>query len=152
MHTNINNGVICDLLVEESSASHLEVINNMIIPKVSAYWNMVLYQLEYDIAFKKELEKKYKGDPRQCCTALLKDWITSSRGVVPKTITKLLEIFGQLPEIVSVVAEIKQLLGEEGNAKTCMFFMHAMYYVLLLYSYYVLLLYSYSTTCCGLDE
>jgi len=110
------------LLGEESSMSHLELISNIIAPKVSAYWNRILYHLEYDVAFKKELEKKYMGDPRQCCTTLLEDWITSSRGVGPKTYNNLLEVLGQLPELVSVVAEIRILQGGERNLKTCMFF------------------------------
>ena len=101
----------------------MRLIDDIIVPKVSASWHMVLFYLEYNIAFKKELEKKHKGDPRQCCTALFEDWITSSRGVGPKTYTKLFEVLDQVPELVSATAEIRQLLGKKGGSKTGMFFM-----------------------------
>ncbi|XP_065906069.1 uncharacterized protein [Dysidea avara] len=48
---------------EELSISDMKLINDIIVPKVSAYWHVVLVYLEYDVAFKKELEKKHKGDP-----------------------------------------------------------------------------------------
>ena len=96
----------------------MKLINDIIVPKVSAYWHVELIYLEYGIAFKKELDKKHKGDPRQCCAALFEDWITSSRGVGPKTCTKLLEVLDQVPELVSAAAEIRQLLGKERNLNT----------------------------------
>ena len=99
------------------SISDMKLINDIIAPKVSAYWHVVLVHLEYDVAFKKELEKKHKGDPRQCCTALFEDWITSSRGVGPKTYNKLLEVFSQIPDIASSTAEIKSCLEKERIGK-----------------------------------
>ena len=91
----------------------MKLINDIIVPKVSAYWHVLLYKLEYDIAFKKELEKKYKGDPRQCCTVLFEDWVTSSRGVGPKNYDKLLEVLDCVPELVGATAEIKMCLEQD---------------------------------------
>ena len=104
-------------LAEELSIVDMKLINDIIAPKVSAYWHVILVHLEYDVAFKKELEKKHKSDPRQCCTALFEDWITSSRGVGPKTYNKLLEVFSQIPDIASSTAEIKRCLEKEGISK-----------------------------------
>ena len=104
-------------LAEVLSISDMKLINDIIVSKVSAYWHVVLIHLEYDVAFKKELEKKHKGDPQQCCTALFEDWITSSRGVGPKTYNKLLEVFSQTPDIASFTAEIKSCLEKEGISK-----------------------------------
>jgi len=98
----------------------MKLINDIIVPKVSAYWHVVLIYLEYGIAFKKELERKHKGDPRQCCAALFEDWITSSRGAGPKTYTKLFEVLDQVPELVGATAEIRQLLGKGRNSNTSM--------------------------------
>jgi len=88
----------------------MKLINDIIVPKVSAYWHVVLVYLEYDVTFKKELEKNHKGNPRQCCTALFEDWLTSSRGVGPKTYNNLLEVLSQIPDIASSVSEIKEYL------------------------------------------
>jgi len=96
----------------------MKLINDIIVPKVSAYWHVLLYNLEYDIAFKKELEKKHKGDPRQCCTALFEDWITSSRGISPKNYDKLLKVLDCVPELVGATTEIRKLLGKKRD-KTC---------------------------------
>ena len=108
-------------LAEKLSTSDMELISEIIVPKVSAYWHVVLVYLEYDVVFKKELEKKHKGDPRQCCTALFKDWITSSRGVGPKTYNKLLEILNQIPDIASSASEIKGFLDNEEIKETSKF-------------------------------
>ena len=104
-------------LAEELSISDMKLINDIILPKVSPYWHVVLVYLGYDVAFKKELEEKHKGDPRQCCTALFEDWITSSRGVGPKVYNKLLEVFSQIPDIASSTAEIKSSLEKERISK-----------------------------------
>ena len=120
----------------------MKLINDIIVPKVSAYWHVVLVYLEYDVAFKKELEKKHKGDPRQCCTTLFEDWITSSRGVFPKTYRKLLDVLNQIPELVNAAAEIRRLLGKERTIKACMCFV---------YSVHKYVQYSHYSMCCGFN-
>jgi len=92
----------------------MKLINDIIVPKVSAYWHVVLVYLEYDVVFKKELEKKHKGDPQKCCTALFEDWITSSRGVGPKTYNKIIDVLNEFPDTSSCTAEIKRSLEKEG--------------------------------------
>jgi len=108
--------IVCNVtfLAEELSISDLRLINDIIVPKVSTYWHVVLVYLEYDVVFKKELEKKHKGDPQLCCTALFEDWITSDRGVGPKTYNKLLDVLNQFPDTSDCAAEIKQCLEKEG--------------------------------------
>jgi len=52
--------------------------------------------------------------PRECCTALLKDWISTDNGVKPKTWRKLIEVLSEMDEMESVVEEIIKGLTSKG--------------------------------------
>ena len=109
---------LCALLFIIFSANELPITNmklmhKIVIPKVSPYWEKLHAYLEYDVITKKEIETKYKGDPQQCCTALLEDWIMSDRGVGPKSYTKLLEVLDEMTEIGSITEQIKNCLVQE---------------------------------------
>ena len=101
------------LLANELPITNMKLMHKIVIPKVSPYWEKLHAYLEYDIITKKEIETKYKGDPQQCCTALLEDWIMSDRRVGPKTYTKLLEVLDEMIEIGSITEQIKNCLVQE---------------------------------------
>ena len=96
--------------------SNMRLLYKLIIPKISAHWDVVLANLEYDLAFKQELDRKYRGDPRLCCAALLEDWISSDKGVSPKTFTKLLEVLCTVDDIAPFMRDIIDGLKKEGIA------------------------------------
>ena len=52
--------------------------------------------------------------PRQCCTALLEDWVTTDNGVKPKTWKKLIEVLSEVEDVKPVINEIKEGLMSEG--------------------------------------
>ena len=62
----------------------------IVIPKIQAEWEEVAYFLRYDVAAVKAF-KKDCHDGKMCCRKLFEDWLESSRGVTPKTWSKLLE-------------------------------------------------------------
>ena len=92
----------------------MRLLYKLVIPKISAHWDVVLANLQYELAFKQELDRKYRGNPRECCTALLEDWISSNRGVIPKTFTKLLEVLCSINEIAPFIREMIDGLKKEG--------------------------------------
>ena len=94
----------------------MRLLYKIVIPKISAHWDVVLANLEYDLAFKQELDRKYRGNPRECCTALLEDWISSNRGISPKTFTKLLEVLCTINDIAPFMRDIVDSLKREGIA------------------------------------
>ena len=100
----------------EQPISDMKLLYKLVIPKISAHWDVVLANLEYELAFKQELDRKYKGNPRECCTALLEDWISSNRGVIPKTFTKLLEVLCTINEIAPFMRDMIEALKKEGIA------------------------------------
>ena len=105
MHNSIAN----DQLITD-----MKLLYKLVIPKISAYWDVVLANLEYDLAFKQELDRKYRGNPRECCTALLEDWISSDRGISPKTFTKLLEVLCTIYDIAPCMRDVIDGLRKEG--------------------------------------
>ena len=92
----------------------MKLLYKLVIPKISAHWDVVLANLEYDLAFKLELDRKYRGNPRECCTALLEDWISSDRGISPKTFTKLLAVLCTINDIAPFMRDIIDGLKKEG--------------------------------------
>ena len=107
---------VCDPIVDDHPITDMRLLYKIVIPKISAHWDVVLANLEYDLAFKQELDRKYRGNPRECCTALLEDWISSNRGISPKTFTKLLEVLCTINDIAPFMRDIIDGLKREGIA------------------------------------
>ena len=92
----------------------MKLINKHVIPRISAEWETVAAYLEYSIAIKNLIIRTNRGLPRECCTALLEDWITSDNGVKPKTWEKLIEVLNKISSLSMVTKQIKQCLYQEG--------------------------------------
>ena len=89
-------------------------MRKVIIPEVSYCWRTIADYLEYPVAKKKEVEERQRGDPHECCAELMEDWLTSDRGVGPKTWDKLVSVLKEIKELSSSVTTIEQCLLKEG--------------------------------------
>ena len=78
----------------------------IVIPKIQAEWEIVAYFLRYDVAAV-EAFKKDGHDSQQSCIKLFKDWLSSSRGVRPKTWLKLLERIKAIDSLKAASEEIE---------------------------------------------
>ena len=92
----------------------MKLIRKLVIPKVSYCWEAIADFLEYATAKKKEIKERQRGDPSKCCIELMEDWLTSDRGVAPKTWHKLVSVLKEIKELSSEVDSIKQSLLKEG--------------------------------------
>lgn len=92
----------------------MELMNKHVIPRISAEWEQVCKHLEYSIAIKNMISRTNRGLPRECCTALLEDWVTTDNGVKPKTWEKLIEVLSKISSLAIVTKQIKQCLCREG--------------------------------------
>ena len=54
------------------------------------------------------------SSPRECCRALLEDWVTTDNGVKPKTWRSLIEVLCDIDELEPVIEDIKRGLMSEG--------------------------------------
>ena len=89
-------------------------MRKVVIPEVSYCWRTVADYLEYPVAKKKEIEERQRGDPCKCCAELMEDWLTSDRGVGPRTWDKLVSVLKEVGELSSSVTTIEQRLLKEG--------------------------------------
>ena len=94
--------------------TNTKLLHQHVIPRISAEWETVAVCLEYSIAMKNLIKRTNRGLPRECCTALLEDWITSHNGVKPKTWQKLIEVLSEISSMAMVTRQIKQCLCQEG--------------------------------------
>ena len=101
--------VLDDMLSTEQSltTNDMIIIKRVIVPRISIHWEILQAYLNLG-------DETYNGNSKQCCTALLEDWIYSSKGEAPKTYTKLLEILNKIPELTGFTKIIEQCLENEG--------------------------------------
>ena len=89
-------------------------MHKLIIPEVCYCWKTVADYLDYPVAKKKEIEERQRGDPYKCCAELMEDWLTSDRGVKPKTWHILVSVIKEVAELKSSAKSIEQHLLKEG--------------------------------------
>ena len=92
----------------------MELVSKYVVPQVSEEWELLCEHLEYSIAVKNIISRTNKGIPRDCCTALLEDWVNTDNGVKPKTWKKLIEVLSEISSLAMVTKQIKQCLYQEG--------------------------------------
>ena len=89
-------------------------MHKIVIPEVSYYWGKIADYLEYPVAKKRQIEERQRGDPHNCCAELMEDWLTSDRGVGPKTWHKLVSVLKEIKELSFSATTIEQRLLKEG--------------------------------------
>ena len=96
----------------------MKYIRTLVIPKVSFCWKTIADYLEYPSAKRREIDERQRGDPDKCCAELMEDWLTSDRGVTPKTWCKLVPVLKDITELSSATHSIEQHLIEKGLIKS----------------------------------
>ena len=74
------------------------------------------------------------SSPRECCKALLENWVTTDNGAKPKTWNNLIDILSEIEELQPVMDEIKQNLIEEGVTLVGVY-KFSYVYILFMYAY-----------------
>lgn len=82
-------------------------LNNMVIPKIAAYWKKVADALEFEVWKIKNIEKKYRNDPEECCDELLREWLSSGLGLHPKTWSTLINALKEVKQLTAVTETIE---------------------------------------------
>ena len=85
-------------------------LNRSVVPLIMVHWEDVAYALRYDIPAVNAMGAKYNNDPIKCCKELLKDWVSTDRGVGPKTWEILLKQLEEVPELAASLEKIKKEL------------------------------------------
>ena len=90
----------------------MRILNKIVIPKVSAEWEDIAYELEYEISTVRSIRNKHKEDPTKCCKELFEDWLTTDNGAKPKMWKTLLDKFKEIENLSSVTGDITERLIE----------------------------------------
>ena len=93
---------------------NMELVGKYVVPRISKEWESLCEHLEYSAALKNIISRTNRGIPRDCCKALLEDWVTTDNGVKPKTWEKLIEVLSEISSLAMVTKQIKQCLYQEG--------------------------------------
>ena len=89
-------------------------MHKLVIPKIYYCWKTVADLLDYPTEKKKEIDERQHGDPSKCCAELMEDWLTSDRGVAPKTWHKLVSVLKEFGDLCSIADRIEQRLKRKG--------------------------------------
>ena len=92
----------------------MKLLHEVVVPRIAAQWNKVADYLEYEIEYKQVILKKGHHDPMDCCEILLEDWLSSNRGVSPKSWSKLIEVLKGIKCLHSATETIVKELTEAG--------------------------------------
>ena len=95
----------------------MKLLHEIIVPKIAASWNTVADYLEYELEYKQIIRKQGHDNPVDCCVILFEDWISSNRGVSPKTWSKLIDVLEEIKDLRAVTDKIVQELQQSGVFK-----------------------------------
>ena len=110
------------LLVLHFSEPTMEILNRVVIPKISAEWENVAHMMKYHLNTISTIEKE-SHNFQDRCQKLFKNWLTTSNGPSPKTWKTLLKCIENVEDLTAAVEEIKTELvkGNESNLFVMMF-------------------------------
>ena len=91
----------------------MRLLHEIVVPKIAADWSIVADYLEYDLKYKQTIKENCQNDPMKCCVELLEDWLSSNRGVSPKSWSKLIEA---LKGIRSLKVETEMIIHDLAQA------------------------------------
>ena len=87
----------------------MKMIRKLVIPKISSHWESVASSLELDKNHIALVKEKCRGDQKKCCVEMIENWISSDKGLSPKTWPVLLQALSQTsPELAVVASDIKE--------------------------------------------
>ena len=92
----------------------MKLVHKHVIPRISAEWETVSAYLEYSVQMKNTIRSAHRGFPKECCAALIEDWISTSNGVKPKTWQKFIAVLSEISELALSTKQIKECLHQEG--------------------------------------
>ena len=92
----------------------MRLLHEIVVPRIAADWNIVADYLEYEVEYKRVIKEKCHDDPMKCCVELLEDWLSSDRGVTPKSWSKLIEALKGIKTLKATTEKIIEDLEKAG--------------------------------------
>ena len=92
----------------------MRLLHEIVVPRIAAKWDLVAIYLEYEVEYKQLIKERCHRDPERCCMELLEDWLTSNRGVTPKSWSKLIEVLREIKGLNATTEKIVEDLAVAG--------------------------------------
>ena len=92
----------------------MRLLHEAVIPRIAANWSIVADYLQYKVEAKRLIRDKYHDDPMKCCVELLEDWLSSDRGVTPKSWCRLIEVLKGIHSLTATTEMIIKDLEKAG--------------------------------------
>ena len=96
----------------------MRLLHEIVVPRIAADWSIVADYLEYEVEYKQLIKERCQNDPMKCCMELLEDWLSSNRGVSPKSWSRLIEALKGIKSLTASTKEIVQDLAKAGVVVT----------------------------------
>ena len=92
----------------------MRLLHEIVVPRIAADWSIVADYLEYELEYKRLIREKCRDNPERCCVELLEDWLTSNRGVSPKSWSKLIVVLREIKSLKATTEKIVEDLATAG--------------------------------------
>ena len=92
----------------------MRLLHDIVVPRIAADWSIVADYLEYEVEYKRIIKERCRDDPVKCCVELLEDWLSSDRGVSPKSWSRLIEALKGIKSLTDATEKIVQDLVKAG--------------------------------------
>ena len=92
----------------------MRLLHEIVVPRIAADWSIVADYLEYEVEYKQVIKERCHSDPERCCVELLEDWLSSDRGVSPKSWSRLIEALKGIKSLTATTEKIIQDLANAG--------------------------------------
>ena len=96
----------------------MRLLHEIVVPRIAADWSIVADYLEYELEDKKLIREKCNNDPLKCCVELLEDWLSSDKGVSPKSWSRLIKVLKEITSLTATTKKIVQDLAKAGVVVT----------------------------------
>ena len=95
----------------------MRLLHEIVVPRIAAKWSIVADYLGYELEYKQLIREKCHDDIEGCCVEMLEDWLTSNRGISPKSWSKLIEILRGIKSLQATTETIVEDLTTAGVIK-----------------------------------
>ena len=92
----------------------MRLLHEIVVPRIAADWSIVADYLEYELEYKRLIRENCRDNAQRCCVELLEDWLTSNRGVFPKSCSKLIEVLREIKSLKATTEKIVEDLATAG--------------------------------------
>ena len=106
------------MFTDYSSKPTMKLLLKYVFKHIAYNWDEIADILEFTIEQKRLIEKKERGDPKECCKRLFEDWLMGD-GIGPKTWETLLEELDNSGSYETAFDEIERNLQEYYTKSNC---------------------------------